>query len=662
MATRKTSEYSESSIQVLKGLEPVRQRPGMYTRTDNPLHIIQEVLDNASDEALGGFGKQIMVTLHTDGSVSIEDDGRGIPVGIHPTEKLPVVQIVFTQLHAGGKFEKGTGGAYAFSGGLHGVGVSVTNALSKRLEVTVWREGQISTLTFADGNVIEKLKSKPADKGEKAHGTRVRAWPDTKYFDSGAIPLADLIRLLRSKAVLLPGVKVTLIQEKNGETQSWQYAQGLRGYLNEALAQAGHSAEVIPAFEGEQYATGNADEDAFAEGEGAAWVVAWTEDGAPVRESYVNLIPTPAGGTHESGLREGLFNAVKGFIEMHALQPKGVKLMPEDVFARASFILSAKVLDPQFQGQIKERLNSRDAVRLVSGFSKSALELWLNQHVDYGRKLAELVIKQAQARTRAGQKVEKKKSSGVAVLPGKLTDCESQDTGMNELFLVEGDSAGGSAKMGRNKEYQAILPLRGKVLNTWEAERDRLFANNEVHDIAVAIGVDPHGAGDSPDLSNLRYGKICILSDADVDGSHIQVLLLTLFYKHFPKLLDAGHVYIARPPLFRVDAPARGKKPAQKIYALDSSELNAIEDKLRKDGVRDNAWQISRFKGLGEMSAEQLWDTTLNPDTRRLLPVTLGALSEQDTFKTMDMLMGKSESSARRDWLEERGNEVEADI
>jgi len=662
MATRKTSEYSESSIQVLKGLEPVRQRPGMYTRTDNPLHIIQEVLDNASDEALGGFGKQIMVTLHADGSVSIEDDGRGIPVGMHPTEKLPVVQIVFTQLHAGGKFEKGSGGAYAFSGGLHGVGVSVTNALSKRLDVTVWREGQMSTLSFADGNVIEKLKTRPADKGDKAHGTRVRAWPDGKYFDSAAIPMADLIRLLRSKAVLLPGVKVTLIQEKSGETQSWQYAQGLRGYLNEALAQAGHSAEVIPAFEAEQYATGNADDDTFAEGEGAAWVVTWTEDGPPVRESYVNLIPTPAGGTHESGLREGLFNAVKGFIEMHALQPKGVKLMPEDVFARASFILSAKVLDPQFQGQIKERLNSRDAVRLVSGFSKSALELWLNQHVDYGRKLAELVIKQAQARTRAGQKVEKKKSSGVAVLPGKLTDCESQDVTLNELFLVEGDSAGGSAKMGRNKEYQAILPLRGKVLNTWEAERDRLFANNEVHDIAVAIGVDPHGLNDTPDLSNLRYGKICILSDADVDGSHIQVLLLTLFYKHFPKLLDAGHVYIARPPLFRVDAPARGKKPAQKIYALDSSELNAIEDKLRKDGVRDNAWQISRFKGLGEMSAEQLWDTTLNPDTRRLLPVTLGALSEQDTFKTMDMLMGKSESGARRDWLEERGNEVEADI
>jgi topoisomerase-4 subunit B len=662
MATRKTSEYSESSIQVLKGLEPVRQRPGMYTRTDNPLHVIQEVLDNASDEALGGFGKHITVTLHADSSVSVEDDGRGIPVGMHPTERLPVVEIVFTQLHAGGKFEKGSGGAYAFSGGLHGVGVSVTNALSKRLEVTVWREGQVSTLTFADGRVIEKLKTRASGKDDKSHGTRVRAWPDGKYFDSSAIPMPDLIRLLRSKAVLLPGVKVTLIQEKSGDSQTWQYAQGLRGYLNEAIAQAGHGAEVIPPFEAEQYATGNGDDDSFAEGEGAAWVVAWTEDGAPVRESYVNLIPTPAGGTHESGLREGLFNAVKGFIEMHALQPKGVKLMPEDVFARASFILSAKVLDPQFQGQIKERLNSRDAVRLVSGYTKSALELWLNEHVDYGRKLADLVIKQAQARTRAGQKVEKRKSSGVAVLPGKLTDCESQDIGMNEIFLVEGDSAGGSAKMGRNKEYQAILPLRGKVLNTWEAERDRLFANNEVHDIAVAIGVDPHGANDTPDLSNLRYGKVCILSDADVDGAHIQVLLLTLFYKHFPKLIDLGHIYISRPPLFRVDAPARGKKPAQKIYALDASELAAIEDKLRKDGVKETAWQISRFKGLGEMSAEQLWDTTLNPDTRRLLPVTLGTWTQDETIKTMDMLMGKSESGARRDWLEERGNEVEADI
>ena len=663
MATKKTDQYSESSIKVLKGLEPVKQRPGMYTRTDNPLHMIQEVIDNASDEALGGHGHHIVVTMHTDGSVSVEDDGRGIPVGMHPEEKRPVVELVFTQLHAGGKFEKGSGGAYAFSGGLHGVGVSVTNALSKRMEVTVWRDKQISTLAFEHGFVVEALKTKIAPMGDRPNGTRVRAWPDGKYFDSAQIPMAELQRLLRSKAVLLPGVKVTLIQEKGGEPQTWLYTQGLKGYLDEAMAQSGHSPVVIPAFDGEHFADPNrAGEDSFAEGEGASWVVAWTEEGAPVRESYVNLIPTPAGGTHESGLRDGLFNAVKSFIDIHALQPKGVKLMPEDVFARASFVLSAKVLDPQFQGQIKERLNSRDAVRLVSGFVKSALDLWLNQHVDYGRKLAELVIKQAQARTRAGQKVEKKKSSGVAVLPGKLTDCESEDIAMNEIFLVEGDSAGGSAKMGRNKEYQAILPLRGKVLNTWEAERDRLFANNEVHDIAVAIGVDPHGNNDDPDMSNLRYGKICILSDADVDGAHIQVLLLTLFYKHFPTLMERGHVYIARPPLFRVDAPARGKKPAQKLYALDEGELKAIEDKLRKEGLREGSWQISRFKGLGEMNAEQLWDTTLNPDTRRLLPVTEGALGEVETVKTMDMLMGKSESGARKTWLEERGNEVEADI
>jgi len=662
MATRK-EQYSESSIKVLKGLEPVKQRPGMYTRTDNPLHIIQEVIDNASDEALGGHGKEIILTLHTDQSISVEDFGRGIPVGMHPEEKIPVVEIVFTQLHAGGKFEKGNAGAYAFSGGLHGVGVSVTNALSKRLEVQVWRDKQYSTLAFEHGFLVEKIASKVIPSGEKSSGTRVRAWPEPKYFDSALISLTELQRLLRSKAVLLPGVKVTLIQEKSGEKQSWVYENGLKGYLDEAMLQAGHSELLIPAFDGEHFAEPDrAGEENFAQGEGASWIVAWTEEGTPVRESYVNLIPTTAGGTHESGLREGLYNAVKSFIDMHALLPKGVKLMPEDVFQRASFVLSAKVLDPQFQGQIKERLNSRDAVRLVSGFVKSALELWLNQHVDYGKKLAELVIKQAQARTRAGQKIEKRKSSGVAVLPGKLTDCESEDIVINEIFLVEGDSAGGSAKMGRNKEYQAILPLRGKVLNTWETERDRLFANNEVHDIAVAIGVDPHGVNDNPDLSNLRYGKVCILSDADVDGSHIQVLLLTLFYKHFPKLIERGHIYVARPPLFRVDAPSRGKKPAQKIYALDSGELTAIEDKLIKDGLKEGSWQISRFKGLGEMNPEQLWDTTLNPDTRRLLPILTGEINLIDTNKMMDMLMGKSESSARRNWLEEHGNEVEADI
>jgi topoisomerase-4 subunit B len=662
MATKKSSasDYSEASIRVLKGLEPVKQRPGMYTRTENPLHIIQEVIDNASDEALGGYGKNISVVLNTDGSISVEDDGRGIPVGLHPEEKVPTVEIVFTRLHAGGKFDKGSGGAYSFSGGLHGVGVSVTNALSSRLEITVWREGGVHQIVFADGDVVQKLKSRTAGREDKKSGTRVTVWPNPKYFDSAAIPGGELQRLLRSKAVLLPGVKVSLTNAKTGDTQTWQYDQGLRGYLLESLAQSSHVEPLIPLFEGEQYA--GADTEGFAEGEGAAWVVAWTEEGNIVRESYVNLIPTSAGGTHESGLREGLFGAVKSFVEMHSLLPKGVKLLPEDVFARVSFVLSAKVLDPQFQGQIKERLNSRDAVRLVATFTRPALELWLNQHVDYGKKLADLVIKQAQSRLRSAQKVEKKKSSGVAVLPGKLTDCESNDVSRNELFLVEGDSAGGSAKMGRDKEFQAILPLRGKVLNSWETERDRLFANNEIHDIAVAIGVDPHGKNDNIDLSGLRYGKICILSDADVDGSHIQVLLLTLFFRHFPQLIDRGNICVARPPLYRVDAPARGKKHAQKFYALDDGELEAIEDKLRKDGAKDGSWTISRFKGLGEMNAEQLWETTMNPDTRRLLPVSLGDFDLIASETRFNMLMGKGEAAARRAWLEEHGNEAEADI
>ncbi|MEY5029184.1 MAG: hypothetical protein RLZ63_1499 [Pseudomonadota bacterium] len=628
----------------------------MYTRTDNPLHIIQEVLDNAADEALAGFGKKIKVTLHGDGSASVEDDGRGIPFGLHPEEKAPVIELVFTRLHAGGKFDKGSGGAYSFSGGLHGVGVSVTNALAKRLEATSQREGQVATLVFSAGDVIEPLVARAQQAGDRKQGTTVRVWPDAKYFDSPALPMGELVHLLRSKAVLMPGVSVTLVNEKTKETQNWQYKGGLGDYLGQTLS----ADPVIPMFAGEGYADKN--NDSFAEGEGAAWAVAFTEEGAATRESYVNLIPTPAGGTHDSGLRDGLFNAVKSFIELHSLLPKGVKLLPEDVFARASYVLSAKVLDPQFQGQVKERLNSRDAVRLVSSFVRPALELWLNEHVDYGKKLAELAIKAAQTRQRAGQKVEKRKSSGVAVLPGKLTDCESRDIAHNEVFLVEGDSAGGSAKMGRDKECQAVLPLRGKVLNTWEVERDLLFKNTEIHDISVAIGVDPHGPQDSPDLSGLRYGKICILSDADVDGSHIQVLLLTLFFRHFPKLIDAGHVYVARPPLFRVDAPARGKKPAAKMYALDEGELTAILDKLRKDGVGEGKWSISRFKGLGEMSAEQLWETTLNPDTRRLLPVQLGDLDFGQTEAEITKLMGKGEAAARRELMELHGDAIEIDV
>ncbi len=650
------SDYSEGSIRVLKGLEPVKQRPGMYTRTDNPLHIIQEVLDNAADEALAGFGKKIKVTLHADGSVSVEDDGRGIPFGLHPEENAPVIELVFTRLHAGGKFDKGKGGAYSFSGGLHGVGVSVTNALATRLEATSHREGQAARLVFAGGDVVEPLVARPLEAGERKQGTTVRVWPDAKYFESSNLPLGELTHLLRSKAVLMPGVSVTLANEKTRDTQTWQYKGGLRDYLAQTLS----ADPVIPLFECEGFA--DAGHDSFAEGEGAACCVAFTEEGAPVRESYVNLIPTSAGGTHDSGLRDGLFNAVKSFIELHSLLPKGVKLLPEDVFARASYVLSAKVLDPQFQGQIKERLNSRDAVRLVSSFVRPAMELWLNQHVDYGKKLAELAIKAAQTRQKAGQKVEKRKGSGVAVLPGKLTDCESRDLAHNELFLVEGDSAGGSAKMGRDKECQAVLPLRGKVLNTWEVERDLLFKNNEVHDIAVAIGVDPHGPNDTPDLSGLRYGKICILSDADVDGAHIQVLLLTLFFRHFPKLIETGHIYVARPPLFRVDVPARGKKPAAKMYALDEGELTAILDKCAKDGVPPEKCAISRFKGLGEMNAEQLWDTTLNPDTRRLLPVQLGDLDFAATEGLITKLMGKGEAAARRELMELHGDAVEVDV
>ena len=658
---KQNTTYAEASIRVLKGLEPVKQRPGMYTRTESPLHIVQEVIDNAADEALAGQGKRIAVTLHADGSVGVDDDGRGIPFGLHPEEGVAVLEIVFTRLHAGGKFDKGAGGAYSFSGGLHGVGVSVTNALARRLEVTTWREGQAATLIFAGGDMIEPLRLRKATATERRHGTRVRVWPDAKYFENAELPRAELVHLLRSKAVLMPGVTVSLQIEKSNETQTWIYQGGLRDYLSQGLT----ADPVIPLFEGSQYATAGRTDDIsenFAEGEGAAWCVAFTDDGATLRESYVNLIPTAAGGTHESGLKDGLYGAIKNFIDMHALLPKGVKLMPDDVYSRASFVLSAKVLDPQFQGQIKEKLNSRDALRLVSAYVKPALELWLNQHVDLGRKLAELVIRQAQTRQRASQKVEKRRGSGVAVLPGKLTDCESRDLLHNEVFLVEGDSAGGSAKMGRDKETQAVLPLRGKVLNTWEVERDRLFANTEIHDIAVAIGVDPHGPADTPDFSGLRYGKVCILSDADVDGSHIQVLLLTLFFRHFPQLVSRGHLFIAKPPLYRIDAPARGKRPAAKIYALDEGERVSALDKLRKEGAREGSWAISRFKGLGEMNAEQLWETTLNPETRRLLPVRWAEGGFDATAASLTRLMGKGEAAARRELMELRGDAVEVDV
>lgn len=650
--------YDESSVRVLKGLEPVKERPGMYTRTTDPTHICQEVIDNAADEALGGFARKIAVTVHLDGSLTVEDDGRGIPVGLHPQEGVPVVELVFTRLHAGGKFNKKDGGAYAFSGGLHGVGVSVTNALSTRLEVEVKREGGVHRLVFAGGDVIEPL-ARVGDCGPRTSGTRVRVWPDGKYFESPRYSMPELERLLRAKAVLLPGVAVTLTIERpsGDEVKVWQYPEGLKSYLAELC---GDDEPIAPLFAGEAYI--GEDHEQFAKGEGAQWAMAWFEDGAS-GESYVNLIPTPSGGTHEAGLRAGVFEAVKSFVDHHNLLPRGVKLMAEDVWSRVRFVLSARVLDPQFQGQTKDKLTSRDALKLVSGLARDPVELWLNQHVEAGKKIAELAIRQAQSRLKSVKKVEKKKGSGVAVLPGKLTDCESEDIERNELFLVEGDSAGGSAKLARDKEYQAILPLRGKVLNSWETDKDQLFSNAEIHDISVAIGVDPHGVDDTPDLSGLRYGKIAILSDADVDGSHIQVLLLTLFFRHFPKLIEQGHIYIAQPPLFRVDVPGQGKnRPPRKLYALDDGEMDAILDRLRSEGVKESAWSISRFKGLGEMNPEQLKDTTMNPDTRRLSRVQVRAGAMQTTRDMFIMLMGKGEASSRRSWMEAKGNEAEVDI
>ena len=656
-----TKQYSESSIKVLKGLEPVKERPGMYTRTDSPTHICQEAIDNAADEALGGFASRINVEIHEDGSLSVSDNGRGIPVGLHPEENVPVVELVFTRLHAGGKFNKTSGdGAYAFSGGLHGVGVSVTNALSRRLEVAVRREGREYRIAFAGGDVVEPL----AETGKcpaKDSGTTLRIWPDARYFESPNYDIAEIERLLRAKAVLLPGVTVTLTRRRNGlpETQTWHYPDGLEGYLKTLLAE---QENTLPLLTLQNHVSGSHPGD-FAAGEGVSCALTWLEEGRITTESYVNLIPTPAGGTHEAGLKQALFNAVSNFITHHNLLPRGVKIQSDDVFNRVAFVLSVRMLDPQFQGQTKDKLTNRDALKLVAALAGDPVELWLNQNLEAGKKIAELAIKQAQERMRSVKKIEKRKGSGISVLPGKLTDCESEDIRENELFLVEGDSAGGSAKLARDRNTQAILPLRGKVLNSFEVHRDQLFANTEIHDISVAIGVDPHGEGDSPDLSGLRYGKIAILSDADVDGSHIQVLLLTLFYRHFPELIRRGHIYVAQPPLFRVDVAAQGKKKnARKFYALDQAELEGILEKLRKEGLRENQYSISRFKGLGEMNPDQLKDTTMHPDTRRLLRVHIPEHSSEPTREVFVKLMGKGESAQRRSWMEAEGDKAELDI
>ena len=662
MAT-KSRAYTAEDIEILEDLTPILHRPGMYTDPSNPNHALIEVVDNASDEGLAGFAKNISVILYEDGSASVEDDGRGIPVDIHPKKKVPAVQVIFTTLHSGGKFRKtDKDAAYRIAGGLHGVGVCVTNALATRLEVEVRRDGAAHRLVFGDNGKVKEPLKKIGTVPPRESGTRLRFWPDPKYFDSAKIVPAEIAALLRAKAMLLPGVRFTLGVEKAGkiEITEWHFPEGIRGYFSTAI---GALEPVAEPFFGERYIAAQSESDSFAEGEGALWAIAWTPEGEIVAESYVNMIPTRHGGTHVSGLREGVYNAIRNFIDHHAMGQRGLKVVSEDVWSRASYVLSVKMLDPQFKGQVKNELISRDGVKLTSQMVRDPFELWLSQNVDEGKRIAELVMRQAVARTRAAQKVERRKTSGVAVLPGKLTDCASDDPDRNELFIVEGDSAGGSAKQARDKEFQAVLPLKGKPKNTWQDEQATLFSNKEIEAIAMAIGVDPHKLADPSDLSGLRYRKLVILADADVDGSHIQVLLLALFFRHFPKLIHGGHVYVAQPPLFRIDVPSMGKgKPARKLYALDRLELEGIEEKLADEGVKDGNWAVSRFKGLGEMSPEQLWETTLNPDTRRMLPVRVDDAALEQDLEVFNMMMARENASQRREWMEEYGNLVDADI
>lgn len=670
MSDNQKKAYDADSIKVLRGLEPVKKRPGMYTRTDSPTHIIQEVIDNAADEALAGFATRVIVTARRDGSVEVEDDGRGIPVDIPSGEKVPAVELVFTQLHSGGKFDKEAGNAYQFSGGLHGVGVSVTNALSTRLEVEVKRNGNIHRLVFADGNREEKL-SVIGTCAKKETGTRVRAWPDTKYFDSPNVSMPEIEHLVKSKAVLMPGVSMILRTESSPKAReegapefiekTWTYTGGLSQYLEDQINESGEQDELaeselppIPVISGELYGEN---------GEGANWAVSFRSGAGGRGESYVNLIPTLSGGTHESGFRNGIFEAIRSFAEHHALMPRGIKLSAEDAWNNVHFILSAKILDPQFQGQTKEKLTNRDALKMVSASVSPVLEAWLNQHPEMAKRIAEMAIKSAAARTRAMVKVEKRKTSGISVLPDKLSDCEMAGSMEAEIFLVEGDSAGGSAKNARDRERQAIMPLKGKIKNTWEVSSDVVLSFNEVHDLFQGLGLNPHSIGEPVDISGLRYGKICILADADVDGSHIQVLLLALFIKHAPAVIDAGRLYIAMPPLYRIDVPSRGKgKPEQKIYVSDDREKASVLDRLEKEGLNPDRIAVQRFKGLGEMNPEQLWETTLCPDTRRLVRVTMDMARLAETSAMFDMLMAKDESSSRREWMEANGHVVEADI
>ncbi len=626
-----SSSYSASDIEVLSGLEPVRKRPGMYTDTSRPNHLAQEVIDNSIDEAMAGYATKIAVVLYKDGSLQVTDNGRGMPVDIHPQQKKPGVEVILTKLHAGGKFSNKS---YKYSGGLHGVGVSVVNALSTQLQVWVKRTGFEYNISFADGYKSSDLVQL-GKVGKNNTGTSLRFWPDAKYFDTPKFSVRQLQHVLRAKAVLCPGLQVSFQDENSGETQEWCYEDGLQDYLKDAL----NGLELLP----ETPFIGSLEVNS----EAADWAVLWLpEGGEAVTESYVNLIPTAQGGTHVNGLRTGLTDAVREFCEFRNLLPRGVKLTPEDVWARCSYVLSVKMLDPQFSGQTKERLSSRTCAGFVSGVVKDALSLWLNQHTDIGERIAELAINAAQVRMRAGRKVLRKKVTQGPALPGKLADCASVDPVRSELFLVEGDSAGGSAKQARDREFQAIMPLRGKILNTWEVDSAEVLASQEVHDISVAIGVEPG----SDDLTKLRFGKICILADADSDGLHIATLLCALFLMHFRKLVQEGHIYVAMPPLFRIDV---GKTV---FYALDEDERQSILNRIEADKIKGKL-SIQRFKGLGEMNPAQLRETTINPDTRRLVQLTIAPGDNSNSL--LDMLLAKKRAGDRKAWLQEKGDLAE---
>ncbi len=628
-------EYNSESIEVLSGLDPVRRRPGMYTDTTRPNHLIQEVLDNSVDEALAGYAHEIKVTVNKDGCIEVSDDGRGMPVDIHPEERIPGVELILTRLHAGGKFSSEN---YKYSGGLHGVGVSVVNALSTSLEVLVKRAGKLHHISFEDGEKASDLKVIDSV-GQRNTGTIVKFYPDPKYFDSSTISISKLIHLLRAKAVLCPGLKIIFedltVSEDKAQSNEWYYEDGLADYLKQATAEF----ETLPSEPFTGSMEGNE--------EGVDWAVQWLPDGGDlVTESYVNLIPTAQGGTHVNGFRTGLLEAIREFCEFRNLIPRGLKLSSEDIWDRCCYILSTKMLDPQFSGQTKEKLSSRQCAVFISGVVKDKLSLWLNQHTNEAELIAEMCIQNAQSRLKASKKVVRKKVTQGPALPGKLADCATQDVLAGELFLVEGDSAGGSAKQARDRETQAIMPLRGKILNTWEVDSSEILASQEVHDIAVAIGVDPA----STDLTGLRYGKVCVLADADSDGLHIATLLSALFVQHFRSLVEAGHVYIAMPPLYRIDI---GKEV---FYALDDDEKQGILDRIVAEKKKGKV-NVQRFKGLGEMNPLQLRETTMDKDTRRLVQLTVK--NGDDTGELMDMLLAKKRSSDRKEWLEKNGNLAE---